>query len=1219
MGLRHKKRIGRRVGFGRPVIDLLERRVLLSAADLDPTFGAGGSVVAPSGSLQNPGQAVVVQSDGKLLAVESGPANYRAFAAHSEFTVARYTAAGALDATFALRGTETIPVTANCFCDAIALQSDGKIVLGGVASASSTATTSQYVLIRLNADGSPDPTFGAGGIVTASLNCVLARSALGIQDDGKIVIAGNATSTQNVAQFGVLRFNTDGSPDAGFGTAGVVTTGIAGQEDDVWSVAFDAQKRIILAGDAYGTTATHSFLARYNADGTLDSTFASGGTMLSAQGFRDFVSSVKVTADGKIVTAGAVNSTSDSGSHLAISRYNGDGSPDVTYGTGGVATLAIQFDSVGAYAMAMAADGSISAVGTYYKDPSSNGALNFVLAARFNPAGVYDPAFGGTVPMDGIFYGVALLPTGSVVAVGDHNTTALLVRYTSAGGLDPSFGLAGVATTDFTFLPGVTAGLQPDGKLVVGNYGAGTTLVRFNSDGSPDKTFGAGGRVTPALGGPMAIQGDGKILKADEVLNGSSTWEVVRYNADGTVDRTFGSGGEAAIHLKLPYGYTGANVIDISVQPGGDIVIGGDIETYGPGGLHGFALARLTPSGTQDLTFGSGGTTSMTIAAGSIIGKALVLDAAGRIVVAGFMRTSPMDSFWIERYTAAGMADTSFGNGGAVTIASTTDSLDANAVAVTRDGKIVAAGSDSTATTSSLEIVRLNSNGTLDQGFGVGGAVTGGVDLGLNSVANSVQVAADNSVLVAGIGDGDTPFVARYTPAGVLDSTFGNAGVANVAFGDRTTIETMLLRPNGKIILAGTTLTPTRSGVLVAQFQGSPPPQPVALPGGPYTVAEGRSILLYGGGQVPAGQVPILEWDLNYDGITFHAVATGFSPVFEAGTLDGPSTRTVALRVRDALGDVSPIATAKVSITNAPPTAVFTGSTVTAGSAASVAFSKQTDPSPVDAAAGFRYSYDFNNDGIYEITDSLSATATVPAVYSAGVGAHTVRGRIKDKDGGVTVYTAAVQVNAATLGSISGTVFNDVNGDGIRETGDLGLAGWKVYLDTNNNGVPDAGEKFMLTGASGAYAFANMAAGSYRVRVVATAGYRRTLPSAASYLVTLASGQSATAKDFGQTHRVLLSGVVFNDKNLNGKVDAGEALSGWRMFLDSNNDGIWQTTEISTLTDGSGYYFFNLAPGTYRVREVLKSGLHVVTPSTNMYLLTLTAGAIVAGKNFVNH
>src|SRR5207248_3284461 len=87
------------------------------------------------------------------------------------------------------------------------------------------------------------------------------------------------------------------------------------------------------------------------------------------------------------------------------------------------------------------------------------------------------------------------------------------------------------------------------------------------------------------------------------------------------------------------------------------------------------------------------------------------------------------------------------------------------------------------------------------------------------------------------------------------------------------------------------------------------------------------------------------------------------------------------------------------------------GGPVTAGSAATVSFSAQADPSAADAAAGFRYSYDFNNDGTFEVTDSSSASATVPASYLSTAGAHVVHGRIKDKDGGFTDYTTALTVS----------------------------------------------------------------------------------------------------------------------------------------------------------------------------------------------------------------
>ncbi len=202
----------------------------------------------------------------------------------------------------------------------------------------------------------------------------------------------------------------------------------------------------------------------------------------------------------------------------------------------------------------------------------------------------------------------------------------------------------------------------------------------------------------------------------------------------------------------------------------------------------------------------------------------------------------------------------------------------------------------------------------------------------------------------------------------------------------------------------------------------------------------------------------------------------------------------------------------------------------------------------------------------------------------------------------------------ATTGSIAGTVYNDINGDGLRGSGEAGLGGVKVFLDKNNNGLPDAGEPAILTSASGAYAFSGVAPGTYSVREVVPASYRATTLNPLS--VTVAAGSSLTGKDFGDSQTVLITGTVFNDANGNKKKDTGEAgLAGVVVYLDFNNNGQLDSFELKTTTDSNGNYKFVEPFGTYTVREVTPANYApTVAPAT----LTLAKGAVSANNNFGN-
>jgi hypothetical protein len=184
-------------------------------------------------------------------------------------------------------------------------------------------------------------------------------------------------------------------------------------------------------------------------------------------------------------------------------------------------------------------------------------------------------------------------------------------------------------------------------------------------------------------------------------------------------------------------------------------------------------------------------------------------------------------------------------------------------------------------------------------------------------------------------------------------------------------------------------------------------------------------------------------------------------------------------------------------------------------------------------------------------------------------------------------------VATAKLGSISGNIFKDVNGNGTKDSGDAAFAGVKVFLDANKNGKLDAGEITTTTDSSGNYKFANLYAGSYRVAQVVPAGYRISTPASGSFDVSLtAAALNATGKTFGDTQRVLISGTVFNDANSDKTQESTEkGLSGWRVFIDTNNDGKWEASEASVLTDANGNWAFtNLPAGSFAVRIVQQTG-----------------------------
>ena len=198
----------------------------------------------------------------------------------------------------------------------------------------------------------------------------------------------------------------------------------------------------------------------------------------------------------------------------------------------------------------------------------------------------------------------------------------------------------------------------------------------------------------------------------------------------------------------------------------------------------------------------------------------------------------------------------------------------------------------------------------------------------------------------------------------------------------------------------------------------------------------------------------------------------------------------------------------------------------------------------------------------------------------------------------------------APTGSISGSVFNDTDGDGIKDLTETVLANRTVYDDTNNNGSFDAYEPFAKTNSSGNYTIPYRGAGVHRVRQVQPAGTRQSSPLGnLPQLVTLTSGQKAANIVLASTEMALITGVVYEDANDSGNRDLNErVLSGWQVYVDSNRNGVLDTGEPTTTSNSKGSYLFTIAAGNYQVRMSIKPGFRISTPAAQYHGITLGAG-----------
>ena len=378
---------------------------------------------------------------------------------------------------------------------AVAIQADGKIVLGG---GSWDAVQQRFAVVRYTSTGALDTTFSGDGKATVALGSTqdYARAVL-VQPDGKIIAVGESY-TAGGADFGLARFNPDGTLDTTFDGDGKVTTDFAGAYDLAYGAAIQADGKIIATGLAESGGNYVFGVARYNPDGSLDTTFDGDGKALTDIGDgTDYAFAVTVQTDGKLIVAGGA--TQAGNEDLALVRYTSTGAPDTTFDGDGIVQQPIGAGTDEALAITLQADGKPVVTGRTH-----NGASYDVVAARFTTSGALDTTFDG----DGI-------------------NTVTLGTASEAG--------RGIA-------------VQRNGKLVVAGSAtvggnADLAFVRFNTDGSLDTTFNGSGSLTVPVGvsndnaTAVQIQRNGMIVAAAAVF-GSSAWEIGAVRIVGDADLT---------------------------------------------------------------------------------------------------------------------------------------------------------------------------------------------------------------------------------------------------------------------------------------------------------------------------------------------------------------------------------------------------------------------------------------------------------------------------------------------------------------------------------------------------------------------------------------------------------------------------------------------------------------------------------------------------------
>lgn len=411
---------------------LCSQLIFGQAGFLDPDFGQGGWVHTDFGG-KDQANTLAIQADGKILA--GGRTN--AINGNYDFALARYLENGELDPDFGNNGTLSWDFgSTQESIEFIYILKDHKIILGGY---SNNSPNSFSILLKLHADGSPDMSFGALGVLKYKFGRSTGPLAMAIQNDGKYLVSGLAVIDSFDVDWLVARFYSDGKLDSSFNKIGFSYFNFLTREDIPFSIQVQKDNKIFMTGCAGVFPKANFAFLRLNEDGTPDQSFGNGGSMQTDfQNNQDVAYSSVILDDGRFIASGTAK---DSSTNLdfALARYLPDGSPDLSFGNAGKLTYDLK------------------------------GPVDYGLYMIQQPDGKF------------LVCGINSILT--------HNSYVIL-RFHADGSIDQSFGKKGIASLDVgNILPDNTPSfaMQADGKLVmVANYKDGTNInflvMRFLND-----------------------------------------------------------------------------------------------------------------------------------------------------------------------------------------------------------------------------------------------------------------------------------------------------------------------------------------------------------------------------------------------------------------------------------------------------------------------------------------------------------------------------------------------------------------------------------------------------------------------------------------------------------------------------------------------------------------------------------------------------------------
>ena len=766
--------------------------IIGNSQTLDTTFGTTGIVTNQFTDISSNDicYAAALQPDGKIIYVG------RAYTDSYGF-ITRRNSNGTLDTTFNNYGFRKIGTTG---FDTVALQSDGKILIGGFNG-----------IYRLNINGSLDTTFNSIGLFVpiVSTSNFYVKSIIP-QANGKILIAGYANTGIN-NDFAIFRINSNGTLDTTFDTDGKATFAIGNNNDECYGMAVQTDGKIVLVGQTNNGTNYDIATIRLNNDGSIDNSFGNAGKVINQFGASRFGRSINIQADGKILLVGS----------NVIIRLTTSGALDTT------------FDGDGIYNILIATSASTSIAGltlnrALIKYLSSGKILvsatsntNYALL-QLNSNGTLDTSFGTngvtTTDVSTDYSNILLIRTDGKIISGGTTINTNFGTYQIQNILYSSSGIyesESRYSLDYGKDHASKIIEQSTGKTVVlCESRGGSTLIRYNIDGSIDNTFGSFGFVyLNNVSTNKMININDKILLTDNDIV-----KLHKFNADGSYDTTFGISGVLDFSLNAP-NYVGFideiyyNSIDGYTYVGFDY----DETLDNPNATNGsYGISRMTNNGSIDSSFGVNGIARFRF---DYFGTTtnewpaeFTKQSNGKLLVSGFLNNATQTNYAIGifRLNTNGTLDTTFGTNGKVVTQLDSKNLPTKIILNSNDTFYI-----NTLNTvnnfTNTSIIKYLANGSLDTSFGTNGVVNEPEYL------REIVLQTDGKIIKG--GSKNSHFItSRYNTNGTLDTTYGTSGYLSTPINNYSGIKSLIMLNNGKLLAGGYTYDGLREIMAQARY-----------------------------------------------------------------------------------------------------------------------------------------------------------------------------------------------------------------------------------------------------------------------------------------------------------------------------------------------------------------------------------------------------------------